>query len=107
MPCRKPTPKAQPCLDQKRSLRAAKRSTYPFPTLQAARDAAQCTPASRREQRADSSASLLIVRQRWCAVGNVDYQAGGGKMIIFTYMFWEGEKRRALGPTDSIHKLPL
>ena len=24
---------------------------------------------------------------------------------MITYMFWEGEKRRALGPTDNIHKM--
>ena len=25
---------------------------------------------------------------------------------FITRMFWEGEKRRVLGPTDNIHKMP-
>jgi hypothetical protein len=37
-------------------------------------------------------------------VGNVHYRTAGRR--LFTRMFWEGEKRGASGPTDSIRKMP-
>jgi hypothetical protein len=36
-------------------------------------------------------------------VGNVHYRDG---KFIFPDMSWEDEKRRASGPTDSIHTMP-
>ena len=50
--------------------------------------------------------SLRRLTVRWleCLVGNVHYHFG--RELTFTCMFWEGEKRRALGPTDNIHKMP-
>jgi hypothetical protein len=47
---------------------------------------------------------VLTVRWLECVVGNVDYLFK--KLRTFTCMFWEGEKRRALGPTDNIHTMP-
>jgi transposase len=38
------------------------------------------------------------------SVGNVHYRISG--QLAFTRMFWEGEKRRAPGPTDSIRMIP-
>jgi hypothetical protein len=38
------------------------------------------------------------------SVGNVHYRTGCW-FAFFTRMFWEGEKRRAPGPTDNIRKM--
>jgi len=48
--------------------------------------------------------SVLIVSPSRGIVGNVHYRTDAGS--LFMCMFWEGEKRRAPGPTGNIRKKP-
>ena len=55
-------------------------------------------------RRADvSPLPVLIVTSLRRCVGNVYYRVDTS---LLTRMFWEGEKRRAPGPTDNIRKIP-